>query len=37
MDHNLRNILELALDPRTGEGESSAAMAAARDHGTPVA
>lgn len=30
MDHKLRNILELALDPRTGEGESSAAMAAAR-------
>lgn len=30
MDDKLRNVLELALDPRTGEGESAAALAAAR-------
>ena len=30
MDAKLRNILELALDPRTGEGESVAALNAAR-------
>jgi hypothetical protein len=30
MDAKLRNILELALDPRTGEGERVAALNAAR-------